>query len=72
MQTRNYHEWFSNKDATALLSDLLSPGHPSSGGLYASDFKLHFSNSIGNSESGKRVSQVRITNFLIFSKAFEK
>lgn len=58
MQTRNYKDWSSNKDANILLTELLSPGHPCSGGLYASDLKLHLSNSIGNSESGKRVSQV--------------
>jgi hypothetical protein len=37
---------------------LFSPtGHPYSGGLSVSDMKLHLSNTIGNSDSGKRVTQ---------------
>ncbi len=57
MQTNSYREWLGEKKGSQLLGEILSPGHPYSGGLSVSDMKLHLSNTIGNSEGGKRVTQ---------------
>ena len=57
MQTRSYQEWVVEKKGPELLTELLSAGHPYSGGLSVSDMKLHLSNTISNTEGGKRVTQ---------------
>lgn len=61
MQTHSYQEWISDRKGSSLLSELLSPGHPYSGGLSVSDMKLHLSHTIGNSEGGKRVTQAVVS-----------
>ena len=57
MQTQSYREWAADKKGPELLAELLSPGHPYSGSLSVADMKLHLSNTIANTESGKRVTQ---------------
>jgi hypothetical protein len=57
MQTPSYRQWQTDVKGPRLLAELLSPGHPYSGSLSVSDMKLHLSNTIGNSEGGKRVTQ---------------
>jgi hypothetical protein len=65
METHSYREWLNDKKGPDLLTELLSPGHPYSGSLSVSDMKLHLSNTIGNTEGGKRVTQAvaRFRNF---------
>ena len=62
-QTKNYREWRHYlKSVDSETSETLCnvvPGHPfaTAGPMSVTDVKLHLSNTITNTESGKRVSQ---------------
>ena len=56
-QTKNWKCW-RGSDQAASIKDDIPPGHPFSGHLSVTDMKLHFSNTISNTEGGKKVSQV--------------
>ena len=59
-QTNNYRSWMewikSSQKNIDVLEDV-TVGHPFAGHLSVTDMKLHLSNTITNSESGKRVTQ---------------
>jgi hypothetical protein len=58
-RTRSYWHWRHGRaDCASRLRDALPPGHPFAGQLSVTDMKLHLSNTMTNTESGKRVSQV--------------
>ena len=60
-RTQNYRHWRRKLNEDVLRQKLPFGGHPSANGTNFSgvnDVKLHLSNTISNSESGKRVSQV--------------
>ena len=57
-KTKNYQFFRGDADLCKSLADLLPPGHPFSGHLSMDDMKLHLSNTISNTESGKKVTAV--------------
>ena len=62
-QTKNYREWRhylrTVDSATSEVMCNVAPRHPFAGnsGLSVTDVKLHLSNTITNTEGGKRVTQ---------------
>ena len=58
-KTKNYAAWVRNKETVRYLKAQVPPGHPCSvSGYSVADVKLHWNNTITNTESGKRVTQV--------------
>ena len=54
-KTKNYQFFRGDAKLCQSLSDLLPPGHPFSGHLSMDDMKLHLSNTISNTEGGKKM-----------------
>ena len=54
-KTKNYQFFRGDAKLCHSLADLLPPGHPFSGHLSMDDMKLHLSNTISNTEGGKKV-----------------
>ena len=57
-KTKNYQFFRGDAELCKSLADLLPPGHPFSGHLSMDDMKLHLSNTISNTEGGKKVTAV--------------
>ena len=57
-KTKNYQFFRGDAQLCQSLADLLPPGHPFSGHLSMDDMKLHLSNTISNTEGGKKVTAV--------------
>ena len=57
-KTKNYQFFRGDAKLCQSLIDLLPPGHPFSGHLSMDDMKLHLSNTISNTEGGKKVTAV--------------
>lgn len=56
-KTKNYQHWINQVEIIKAIKEDVPLGHPFAGHLSVTDMKLHFSNSISNTESGRRVSQ---------------
>ncbi len=73
--TSNYRRWrhlLASDECVRMAVENLPAGHPFAGGgtlLSVSDVKLHFSNTMSNSEGGKRVSQAVATTGKALSSA---
>ena len=57
-KTKNYQFFRGDAKLCHSLAELLPPGHPFSGHLSMDDMKLHLSNTISNTEGGKKVTAV--------------
>ena len=57
-KTKNYQFFRGDAKLCQSLAELLPPGHPFSGHLSMDDMKLHLSNTISNTEGGKKVTAV--------------
>ncbi len=55
-KTKNYQHWRGDEALCRRVAEALPPGHPFSGHLSVDDMKLHLSNTISNTEGGKKVS----------------
>ncbi|KAK5849765.1 hypothetical protein PBY51_014071 [Eleginops maclovinus] len=56
--THNYRVWYSNKHPAMAA---ITPGHPFQGQYSVADVKLRFSNSVQNSERGKKIGNAMMT-----------
>jgi hypothetical protein len=55
-RTKNYQFWRGNEAMCKSVAEEVPLGHPFSGHLSMDDMKLHLSNTISNTEGGKKVS----------------
>ena len=56
-KTRNHRDWRETRVTSRhFIAEEVRPGHPFAGHLSVGDMRLHLSNTISNTESGKRVS----------------
>ena len=62
MNYRLWREHVSNETTDIESFVSLPPLHPCSGQLSINDMRLHLSNTMGSTESGKKVTQVKLVS----------